>query len=424
MKNRILIALLFIANFVSAQEEFGRRVVKELASSKYYGRGYVFDGDRKAAKYIAKEFKRIGVQPLSQNNNDYFQYFTLSPNTFPKETTLSIDNKSLKVGHDFLIDAASKSIKGSFSWVYLDLDKGENSSLAVIQNNDNYKGKFIFINERQAIEKLGQEEFKKWLEALKKTGNQAGVIVNSSNKLLWRTLTYVVEKPVLYVKDFERYHDKGNLTLNVVSTHKIDYKTQNVCGYLKGTGNSDSTIVITAHYDHIGSIGKKVVFNGANDNASGTAMLLYLSDYFKKNPVSYNIVFLAFSAEESGLLGSKYFVANSLIDLTKVKFLLNLDMAGTGDDGIQVVNGSVFQDQFDRLVNINKEEGFLPEVKIRGAMNRSDHFPFYERGVPCFFIYTLGGIGAYHDIYDVYETLPFTNFSNYAKLLIKYIQIL
>jgi hypothetical protein len=423
MKNSIIFFFLFLVNLATAQEEYGRKVVKEIASSSYYGRGYVFDGDLKAAKYIASEFKKNGIVPLASNDNNYFQYFTLSPNTFPQEAKLTLDGVKLKVGRDFLIDAASKSLKGDFQWLSLDFSLVQNKSIQSILNNANYKNKFLFIEEKEALVQLGSEKYKNWIDSLKHGGLHAGVIINSSNKLVWRTLTYQIEKPVIYLKDYSLQNiTSGNLRIVIAAEHKIDYQTQNVCGFLKGTGGSDSTIVITAHYDHIGAIGRKVVFNGANDNASGTALMLYLSQYFKQHPIKYNLVFLAFSAEESGLLGSKYFVNNSLIDLSQIKFLLNLDMAGTGDDGIQVVNGSVFKKDFGRLVEINKKDKLLPDVKIRGAMNRSDHFPFYEKGVPCFFIYTLGGVSFYHDVFDVYETLPFTNFNNYSKLLTKFIE--
>ncbi len=409
--------------FTHAQEDYGRKIVKELASTKYYGRGYVFDGDRKAAKYIAQEFKKNGIEPLSGTNGTYYQHFTLSPNIFPKETRLQIDGKALQVGRDFLIDAASKAKKGKFEWVKLSTGQFTKDNLLTnVSKSSDLNGKFVYIEEREFIQKFGAELFKSLLDRLKKEGRHEGVIVNSSQKLLWRTLTYQIEKPVFYLKDYDQTKMQGTIDISIVSEQISNYLTQNVCGFLKGTGETDSTIVITGHYDHIGAIGKKVVFKGANDNASGTAMLLYLSQYLKKNPIKYNVIFLAFSAEESGLLGSKYFAENSLIDLKKIKFLLNLDMAGTGDDGIQVVNGSIFRNHFDKIVALNNQHNLLPEVKIRGEMNRSDHYPFFERGVPCFFIYTLGGIDAYHDIYDVYETLPFTNFTNYANLLTKFIE--
>lgn len=424
MKTNFLFSLcLFLCGALYAQEDYGRKVVKELASSKYYGRGYIFDGDLKAANYIAKEFQKIGIAPLSGTSPDYFQYFNLSPNTFPKETTLTIDGISLKVGKDFLIDAASKTKKGTFEWTKIGTKPfTKDNVIQSVLDSDEIAGKFIYIDEKEFIDQFGADLFKSFLESLKKEGNHEGIIVNSSQKLLWRTLTYQIEKPVFYLKDFKNGKSNGKVAVNIQSTYKVDYRTQNVAGFLKGSVETDSTIVITGHYDHIGAIGKKVVFNGANDNASGIAMLLYLSQYLKQNPIKYNVVFLAFSGEESGLLGSKYFAENSLIDLNKIKFLINLDMAGTGDDGIQVVNGSIFKEQFDQMVSLNNKHQLLPEVRVRGAMNRSDHYPFYERGVPCFFIYTLGGIDAYHDIYDIYDTLPFTNFTNYANLLTKFIE--
>ncbi|GAB5409005.1 MAG: hypothetical protein BalsKO_13700 [Balneolaceae bacterium] len=197
------------------------------------------------------------------------------------------------------------------------------------------------------------------------------------------------------------------------------YKTQNVIGYLNGE-NNDSTIVIMAHYDHFGKMGN-ALFPGANDNASGTAMILSLAKHFSENKPRYTTIFIAFGGEELGLLGSKFFVENPLFDLSKVKFLMNFDLAGTGDDGIQVVNGSVYRDQFDRLTSINDEQNLLPQVKIRGKACNSDHCFFDEAGVPGFYIYTLGGTRAYHDVYDRFETLPFTEFEDYFRLMVEFI---
>jgi Zn-dependent M28 family amino/carboxypeptidase len=164
-------------------------------------------------------------------------------------------------------------------------------------------------------------------------------------------------------------------------------------------------------------MGNKVYFPGANDNASGTAMLLSFVKEYARHPPKYNTVFLAFSGEEIGLLGSKAFVEHPLTDLKKIKFLVNFDLAGTGEEGIKVVNGSIFKAQFDRLTKLNQQDHLLPKVEIRGAACISDHCRFYEKGVPSFFIYTQGGIKAYHDIYDRSETLPLTEFSHYFQLM-------
>jgi Zn-dependent M28 family amino/carboxypeptidase len=130
------------------------------------------------------------------------------------------------------------------------------------------------------------------------------------------------------------------------------------------------------------------------------------------------MVFIALSGEELGILGAKAFTDHPLIDLDKIKFLVNFDLAGTGEEGIRVVNGSIFKEKFDLILKINQQHGLLPKVDIRGAACNSDHCFFYQKGVPCFYIYTQGGIRAYHDFYDKYETLPFTGFVGYCKLMI------
>jgi Zn-dependent M28 family amino/carboxypeptidase len=130
---------------------------------------------------------------------------------------------------------------------------------------------------------------------------------------------------------------------------------------------------------------------------------------------------MAFGAEELGLLGSDYFVNHPIFPLSDIKFMLNFDISGTGDEGIEVVNGTVFKSQFDQLKKINNANNLLKQVKVRGESCNSDHCLFYRKGVPSFFIYTLGGIQAYHDIYDRSETLPLTEYDNYFKLIALFI---
>jgi aminopeptidase YwaD len=97
--------------------------------------------------------------------------------------------------------------------------------------------------------------------------------------------------------------------------------------------------------------------------------------------------------------------------------LVNMDIMGTGDEGITVVNGTIYKSAFDDLVKINDREHLLKLVKLRGETANSDHYFFYKAKVPSIFIYTMGGIKAYHDIYDRRETLPLTDFDEVFKLL-------
>lgn len=126
---------------------------------------------------------------------------------------------------------------------------------------------------------------------------------------------------------------------------------------------------------------------------------------------------MLFGAEEVGILGSKHFVNNPLFPLNKINFVMNLDLLGTGDDGAMVVNATVFEEQFKKLDSINTANDYLPIIKKRGKAANSDHYWFTEKGIPSFFLYTLGGISAYHDVHDIAKTLPLTEFEDCFRLL-------
>ena len=214
------------------------------------------------------------------------------------------------------------------------------------------------------------------------------------------------------------FRNATTISVDIVNKLIKKFPTQNIIGYIKGNVQPDSFIVFTAHYDHLGIMGS-IYFPGANDNASGVAMLLSLANYYSqhKDSLRYSIAFMAFSGEEVDLLGSKYYNENPLFPLANIRFLVNMDIMGTGDEGITVVNGTIYKAAFNDLVKINDAGHLLKLVKPRGETANSDHYFFYKNHVPSIFIYTMGGIKAYHDIYDRRETLPLTDFDEVFKLL-------
>ncbi|MDQ6815507.1 MAG: M28 family peptidase, partial [Bacteroidota bacterium] len=121
---------------------------------------------------------------------------------------------------------------------------------------------------------------------------------------------------------------------------------------------------------------------------------------------------------EAGLLGSKYFTQHPLFPLKNIRFLLNLDLEGTGDKGITVVNATEYTKAFAALNAVNDSGHYLVKINPRGKAANSDHYWFSEKGVPAFFMYTLGGIKAYHDIFDKAETLPLTKYEDLFKLIV------
>ena len=187
----------------------------------------------------------------------------------------------------------------------------------------------------------------------------------------------------------------------------------------------DSFVVFGAHYDHLGMMGSNTFFPGANDNGSGTAMLLDLAAYYAmpENQPDYSIAFIFFSGEEAGLLGSEYYTEHPLFPLKNIKFMLNLDMVGTGSEGIKVVNGSIFKQEFEKLKALNEKGGYLKSVNERGEAANSDHYYFYKKEVKCFFIYTLGGeYKEYHTVGDKAAGLPLTKYTELFRLVCDFVK--
>lgn len=424
VKTLFLVALVLYAYTLRGQDlDYAKEVVGILASPEMKGRGYADDGNKLAANYIKTQFEQIGLKPI---NGDYYQRFSINVNTFPGKLKLVLDDHKLIPGVDYLVDPFSPPLKGKFDVEWVESrDLLDNSKLRSAISNS--KGKMLIIDQRNYTPELKEEKQKiDEIKGFLKYSPQvlsAGTIILTSEKLVWGTSTQQAQKTSFTVNSVEDLAKLSSVKVDVDAS-LIRYETRNVIGYIEGTECPDSFLVVTAHYDHLGAMGNKTFFPGANDNASGVAMLLTLAKHFKQNPQKYSIVFVALAAEEVGLIGAKFFVEHPLVDLKMIVFLINFDLAGTGDEGIKVVNGSVFKAHFDTLSGINQKNEYLKSVQARGAACNGDHCMFYEKGVPCFNIYTLGGIQAYHDIYDKSETLPLNEFADYSKLMIGYLESL
>ena len=399
--------------------KYAREIIDTLTSPYMNGRGYVDSGEWKAAVFIRDELKKDSVLKF---RNSYFQNFLMDANVFPGNMHVEIAGKTLVPGKDFLVVASSASLSGTFPLYKIEKDSADTSMASVEKMvkplmKKSFSGKMIAFERNDFT--TPQHKFLKQVFDLTQCFGAAGYVEFTNEKLTWTVSRTASSFCGLQVKDHYP-EEKQTVTLDIDAYHRKNYSTQNVLAYLKGTSVPDSFIVFTAHYDHLGQMGDGTWFPGANDNASGTSMVLNLLEYFKTQPPKYSVAFIFFSGEEAGLAGSRYYVDHPAFPLSKIKFLVNLDIAGTGDDGIKVVNATEFPIQFDRLVRINNEKQLLKEVSPRGKAANSDHYPFYEKGVPCFFIYTLGGIAAYHDIYDRPETLPLTDYEDLFRLLISF----
>lgn len=418
---RTLILLFVLGLFTRAhgQLDEARRITKQLCSEEFFGRGYVNNGMAKAADFLGEEFKNVGMQPLF--GDSYFQTYAYDVNSFPGKMHLQQNGRDLNPGIHFLVSAQSPTISGEMNYVRIDSLILSDENLLKDEIEKIYLGKknAILLDSR-GLSRSTRDEFNRLAYSFTSI---ATTLVTTDSKFTWSVGRFQLKNAVIQLQD-SILKDDAVFHVNIEALFIPDFEARNVGGIIQSKKRCAKTIVFCAHYDHLGGMGDNVYIPGANDNASGTAMLISLASAYIKKPSRYNLVFLAFSGEEAGLLGSEFFVGNSPIPLNKIKLVLNLDIMGSGEEGITVVNGTVFEKQFDLLSSINSENNYLKQVKKRGETSNSDHYHFYQNGVPAFFIYTMGTNRHYHDVFDTYEELSFSAYENIVMLLQDFVRAL
>jgi hypothetical protein len=403
-----------------AQEEkqWMKNQLNTLTNASMNGRGYVDKGGEKAAHYINNLFKNIGLQSFYEAS-DYLQEYSFPVNTFPNKVFLRLQQKKLKPGVDFIVHAASqgyscrnkkivavklKNLKDSIEWHKL--KKTFKQDKAYFLQDADTVVKYVFNSSRKFAKDLPQGLF----------------LIPQHGKLTWTVATETIPATIFYVEDTVLPRRIKKVSVKLDEQFIPNFKNSNVIGYVKGTAFPDSFLVFSAHYDHLGKMGKHTMFPGANDNASGTSLMLYMAKYFAEHPQKYSIAFMAFSGEEAGLLGSKFYVNNPLFPLKKIRFVVNLDMAGEAINGITVVNATEQKKAFQTLKRINDDFGFLSKITERGQTQNSDHFHFSEKGVPAIFIYANGTKPYYHDVFDQAKEVTFDGVDGMIGLLKEFVK--
>jgi hypothetical protein len=392
-------------------------LVDTLAGPAMHGRGYVLNGGDLAADWLEARFKKIGLQPLKES---YSEPFVFDVNTFPDSVRVGIDGKALAPGVDFLVDPASGRSEGTFDLAHL--------SLADLTSPERRRVTLSAITGMALVldfpATTNADSLRLYADLEDEMVNYGPVLRRAHGKLTWGVSRHALPNAVIEVRSELLSDTASTVTLRVRNSFVRGHKARNVWGVAPAKGKSKDWLLITAHYDHLGHMGPDVLFPGANDNASGVSMLITLAEWFKAHPAKMNILFVAFAGEEAGLVGSEWFAVDRPMDMASIKLVLNLDLNGTGEEGITVVNAVEQKAVFDQLVAINAEGQRLAQVKPRGPACNSDHCSFTKRGIPGIFIYTMGGISAYHDVNDRPETLPLTEFGDLALDLIELVGVL
>ena len=395
----ILFLLAFVFISFCQNRIFAQKTIDTLASNTFYGRGYVKDGDKKTAMFISRFYTITGLKTFK--NSSYLYPFSFPVNTFPSKCIVKIDGKTLLPGVDYIVNPGCPSIKKKLK-------------LQLISNHKSYPEK------RKTTALLYDTSYKLEKQELATAGT-FNLKIHLQKKLTWSVATTQDSRAGIEILKTSFPNNSKKIKVNIKSK-MVNHDAFNVIGYIEGTEIKDSFIVLTAHYDHLGMMGK-TIFPGANDNASGVAMMMDMAHYFSKNPCKYSIAFIAFAGEEPGLIGSKSYTDNpwAELPLAKIKFLINLDLMGSGEKGMAVVNATIFPDYFNKLqqANGNTDKKYLTGFKSRGKAANSDHYWFVERGVKGFFFYLMGDYNHYHDIDDNAKNLKLGEFYDKSFLLIR-----
>ena len=413
---KILILLLALACVQLNAQDLPqyKRIVKNLSSAKYQGRGYAKDGANKAGKYLEKQFRKAGVDEVT------LQPFTLDINTFCGKMEMRADGKKLRPGVDFSMREYSPGVHGEFPVYHVDtlnfdgeallreLEKPENANCLVCCD-------FWFTyKHREVFGKL----------------QTAGACPNAGLLYTWEApikffKAYghrVVDKPIIWVTP-EAIAGVKSVKVDVDNEFLKGYECFNVIAKVEGASH-DSCYVFTAHYDHLGNLGRRIYYPGANDNASGTATIVTLAEYYANNRPQYDMYFIAFSGEDANLRGSEFYAEHPLAPLEQIKYLFNIDMIGDNNPLQYCEVSDEGMRGFDLFEQINAEQKLFSGLDRGALAANSDHYPFASRHVPCIFLENQNGdaFQYYHTVFDTYKTARTESYEPVFRLVTSFIE--
>lgn len=404
----VIASLLCWKASVAQDTLFAKKLIDTLASASMEGRGFANRADLKAANYLASVMETAGLAPLGER---YFHPYRFSANTFPATILLKLNNRLLQPQTDYFYSLSSPATNRTFRLERMFVDTSKRwPALSELRKKDLRSSAVVTdVVPNRLADSLG--------------GRVGAIffVADSGKRLVWRNSD--AEHVNTFVSGMLAHGVLQPRDSVVECTIQTEYINQgeavNVAGMIRGSKFPGRFVLITAHYDHLGLLGKGNWYPGANDNASGVAMMIDLARHFavEANQPEVSLVFVAFSGEESGLLGSEAFAANLPVAADSVVLVLNLDMVGTGSGGITVVNGDANPSLYKKIAEINANNEYVATVKSRGTSCNSDHCPFHRKGIPAIFIYSMGKEWPYYHVPDDKAPIPLTEYIDIFRLL-------
>lgn len=446
--------------------------IQYLASDKLAGRGSGEKGNEIAARYIADHFQRAGLKPVgTAKQNDafapmdgsgYFQPFTFTAGVVRgKENRLEavVNGKKMRYrpGTEFEPSGASASGKASGEVIFVgygivskdpprDDYAGQNVSgkivllLAGAPGNDPHSPLMEHAAIRRKALIARDKGAKAILVVLQKdsdnpqinfdgTPTDSGIPILVLRRSVAKSWLKATDKSLddlekMLVKESAAFPTGVQVNF-IVEVKKVTKTSANIIGLLEGSDPTlkQEVVVIGAHMDHLGMGGpgslaetkKPLIHHGADDNASGTAGVLALAQYYGSLPTrpKRSLLFICFSGEELGLLGSAHYVKNPTLPLDRTVAMINMDMIGRMRNNRLIVVGTGTSPMWSGLVDdINKAAGF-DISRSESGFGASDQQSFYARNIPVLFFFT----GLHSDYHRPSDTAEKINVEDQARVM-------
>lgn len=423
-------SFLFLFGRIAAQEDESvkksfKNIVGYLADDKLGGRNTGTPEEKMAAEYINAFFDEFQITAPAYAAEHYASFTFTDGYSTGSENFLSINNTEITPDHFFPLTYSS-SAKAQAPIVYVAdgiKNDGSKCSGKIVLMNLDIPSKIKPHTEAWYNSRLSER-----IKKFKKAGAAAIILYNNSGQFEknYQRTTENLGLPVVYsdinAKDAKKLNGKNaSLSTSIFPTEKIG---TNVIGLIDN--NADKTIILGAHYDHLGHgengnalSSSKDVYNGADDNASGVAMLLELAKHLKEyNNPSFNYLFIAFSGEELGLFGSKGFVENHLEEVVNPTCMINFDMVGrlNQDKGL-IINGVGTAKMWNDL--LPKSDNFKITTTQSG-IGPSDHSSFCLEKIPVLHFFT----GSHEDYHKPTDDVEKINFEGMLQVYHYLIQLL
>jgi len=412
---------------------------KELAAPGMKGRKTGFEGGRLIEEYLQSKLGELGLDPMDRDGI-YLQNFTFGATQVEPPIGLTVGGEATVYGKDFvdLLYTGAGTVEGEVVFVGYGIrakDRGWDDYEGV-----DVKGKVVLaIRGAPAARdaEFAQERQIGWKTALAADLGAAAFLICEGGTAIPGTIQEKFHRralPALWVTsavadrilvprgralaELKKSRDEGDpgrsfacgasAKVEVHGRFDPNAEGRNAMAGFHGRDPDvrGEVIIVGAHMDHLGVDANGRVFHGADDNASGSATLLHLAETLKKNRwrPKRTVVFVWFAGEEQGLVGSKHLVEDLPFPCTAIAAVLNMDMTGQGKPEIAIGGGEGYPALFA------KARAFVPEplrstLKPFRVEGNSDHWPFYERGIPAFFALTQGEHPNYHQLGDVAENL-------------------